>query len=710
MDKLNKSIQAQFDLMCKSGKLFRVEMTGREVWDLYLRSFSKEDDPIFRDPESSVHNCNHCKNFVRRYGNIVSIDKNFKTTTIFDVVIDGEFENTVKELSKTIQASEIKEVFFETFNELNSLPYESCSKKNKVFRLGVDKNVKRYTKAEAELFGVVKPNQLITFRHLHLDLPKAFVDLSGSSVEEIMAKYRDKYSVFRRGIEEIPVDTLGLVIDLIKQGSLLDGDSHLYAIEAMLKYKTEYAKIDPTVITNWFWVTSYLMEERVAKFKNTLVGTLCSELAEGEEINKACQSWNKRVDPANYMKAVAPITEAQKKMAQKFIEENGYLESFDRRIAVLDDIKVDEIKHINIGDGKIKEASIFDKVKTGAPSRHKRNEFKGVEEVSIEKFMSDILPGCTSVEAYLENSHENNMVTMTTSNDLDSKQIFKWNNPFSWTYKGNLAGKSMIKQAVKDQGGNIDGVLNFRLAWNDDGGDRSDLDAWAQEPGSNTIGFSTKFRKDKSNVRTPMSGQLDLDNTDPGTKMGVENITWTDLSKMKNGKYKLWVNQYSARNSKGFKAEIEFNGEIYEYSYNQPVKGNVTVAEVTVKDGEMSIKHIIPSSTTSKEIYGLETKQFHKVDLVCLSPNHWGVNNVGNKHYFFMIDECKTDSGVRSFHSENLTPEISKHRKVLEVLGAVNMLEPTDKQLSGLGFNATVKDEIFLRLQGNFKRVIKVLF
>jgi len=38
------------------------------------------------------------------------------------------------------------------------------------------------------------------------------------------------------------------------------------------------------------------------------------------------------------------------------------------------------------------------------------------------------------------------------------------------------------------------------------------------------------------------------------------------------------------------------------------------------------------------------------------------------------------------------------------------MLEPTDNQLAGLGFNATVKDEVILRLKGNFKRVIKVKF
>lgn len=710
MENLSKNLQKQLELMAATGKLFRANVTGDKIWDMYLSSFTEETDPIFRDPESSSHNCNQCKSFVRRYGNIVALDSEFNIMTLFDIETEEEYKDSIDNMSKLIRESGIKDVFFETYNELKDLPYESCSKTNEVFRLGINKNHKRYTKEEAAMYGVVKPNEVRTFHHMHLDLPKAFVDTSGNSVQSIMAEYRSAKDVFIRAMREIPLDTLELVKDLINQGSLLNGETHLYKIEQIIPLKVIFDnELTESQRDNWAWFASYKLP--FAKFRNELIGVLCSELAEGEELNKACKTWNKRVDPANYMKAVAPITETQKKNAQEFVEENGYVESFDRRLAVLEDIKTDEIKHINVGDGSVKKASMFDNVKTSTKSRHKRNEFKEVEEVSIGKFMKDILPGCTSVEAFLENKHEGNLVTMTTSNDEDCKQMFKWSNPYSWTYKGNLAGKSMIKEAVKAKGGKIDGVLNFRLAWNGEGGkDNSDLDAWASEPVRTRIGFSTDYRKGRHPGRSPQSGQLDVDNTSPNGRLAVENITWNDLSKMKDGVYKMWVNQYSASNSQGFKAEIEFNGEIHEYSYDRPVSGNVQVAEVTLKNGEFSIKHLLPSTSSSKELYGLDTQQFHKVDLVCLSPNHWGENKTGNKHYFFMLEGCKSDSAIRSFHSENLEDELAKHRKVLEVLGAVNMLDPTDKQLSGLGFNATVKDEIILRLKGNFKRVIKVKF
>ena len=706
----NKQIQNRFSEMEKRGKLFRVALTGDQLWEIYLKSFKEEDNPVFRDPASTTHNCNLCNNFVRRYGNIVSIGEDYSIETMFDGVTEAEYAPSAEAMSKALKASTVKDVFFETFNELNSLPYESCSKTNSVFRLGVHENVKRYTAEEAEKFGVVKPNEIKKFDHMHLNLSKQYVDTTDASIESIMGEFRSSKEVFKRAMDEIALDTFNLVKDLIIQNSLLDGQTHLHKIEKMIPLKTQYDKVPEANKDNWCWVNSYKLP--FAKFRNELIGVLCSELSQGEELNKACESWNKRVDPVNYMKATAPITKKQIEEAKKFVEENGYTESFNRRFATIDDIKATEIKHINVGEQTVKGVSMFDSVKATA-TRHKRSEFDNVEEVTIDKFMSDILPGCSSVEVLLKNSHEGHMVSLTTADNPESKPIFKWPNNYSWTFNGNLAGKSQIKEAVKGAGGKVDGVLRFSMIWNEDGQDGSDLDAWCLQPDSVRIGFNTGYRRDSGGKFTALSGQLDLDNTHPGGKLAIENIYFKDQSKMRDGVYLFWVNQFSARNSKGFKAEIEFDGQMFSYEYNRPVSGSVKIAEVTLKDGEFTIKHLLAATEgegVSKEIYGLETNHFHKVNLLCVSPNHWNGSNVGNKHYFFMLENCKTPQSIRSFHNENLIPELITHRKVMEVLGATNVIAPSKKQLSGLGFNATVRDEVIVKLGGSFKRMLKVKF
>lgn len=699
-----KLMQAQFDKMCATGKLFRSLLSGQEVWNIYINGFEKEYNPTFRDPESSTHNCNTCHSFIRRYGNIVAVDEEYNIMTIFD--IEGAPEEYVRPaqlISAALKSAGIGSVFFETFDELKSLPYESCSKSSERFKLGVDKNVKMYTKEEADKFGVVTEGEVRVFEHLHLYLPKAFVNMTGRSVESIEGDYRSAKEVFARGMNEIPLDTLSLVKDLIIQRSLLDGETHLYKVEKIIPLKEAYDKLPSDKRDNWCWVTSYNLP--MAKFRNELIGVLCTELAEGKELNDACQSWNKRVDPANYMKAVAPITKKQIEEAKKFVEENGYEESFDRRLATIDDIKASEILHLNIGEGKIKSVSIFDGVRSSTPTRHKRSEFDGVEEVTIEKFMKDILPTCTNVEAFLSPAHERNLVTLTTSNVKDSKPIFKWSNNYSWTFNGNLAGKSQIKEAVKSFGGKVNGVLRFSIMWAEKDGDQSDLDAHCIEPNRNEIYYANRDSRHTG-------GNLDVDIIHPPSSGAVENITYPTIDTMPDGTYNFFVHPFSPRSSKGFKAEVEFAGESYQYEYSKRVESNVTVATVTLNKGMFTINHKLePVTSTSKEVYGLQTNEFHKVNLVCLSPNHWEDNNVGNKHYFFMLEGCKCPTSIRSFHAENLIPELATHRKVLEVLGNTTMINPSDdKQLSGLGFNATVSDELIVRVQGSHKRVLKIKF
>ena len=74
------------------------------------------------------------------------------------------------------------------------------------------------------------------------------------------------------------------------------------------------------------------------------------------------------------------------------------------------------------------------------------------------------------------------------------------------------------------------------------------------------------------------------------------------------------------------------------------------------------------------------------------------------------LDKCKCDLDIRGIHNENLNSDLIQHRKFMDVLGSANTIKYSDNQLSGLGFNATVKDELIVKLSGSFKRVVKIKF
>ena len=708
MKQLQPLMQAQLDKMIHLGEhLFRADVSGDTLWELYLRSFEDGRDPVYRDPMSSEHNCNYCHSFMRRYGNVVTIHPNtFEIITLWDewMTFPEEYQAPAKALMEAIKATNVGGMFFETEKWIHTMCFPQVDLDANQIRLGVKSNVKRYTKEEAEKWGVVKANDIVTFNHFTLAIPKSFISRGDASLESLIGTANSNFAVLNRGLRELNVDTLNLMLDLIDQDSLLDGRAHREKVVNFKSVLEQYQLVPEDRKVNWVWAQLKRVPMSVIRFRNELIGTLAVDLAEGKELNDACKEFNMRVDPANYMKAKAPITQRMINEANKFVQENGYNDSFQRRMAVIEDIKACDILHMNV-EGTVQPVSILDNVKPTS-TRHKKAEFDGVEEVTIEKFMKDILPKCTSVEAFLVAKHKKNFVSLTTPEKADSKPIMKWPNNFSWTYNGNLAGVSQIREEVKKAGGFVDAPFRFSIMWNEDGRDIVDLDAHCIEPNRTEI-FYGRYKGNES----PNGGQLDIDMIRP-SGVGVENIFWK--TRFGDGQYRFFVNNYDGGKCKNFKAEISINDEVFQYFIPKQFYGSIDIATVTIKDGELaSINHspyLIDSGSVSTEIYGLKTNEFHKVNLVCLSPNHWTEPGIGNKHYFFMLEGAMAPESIRGFHNENLIGELLNHRKVMEVLGNTVKVASTPKQLSGLGFDETVRNELILRLKGSFSRVIKVKF
>lgn len=134
------------------------------------------------------------------------------------------------------------------------------------------------------------------------------------------------------------------------------------------------------------------------------------------------------------------------------------------------------------------------------------------------------------------------------------------------------------------------------------------------------------------------------------------------------------------------------------------------MAHATLKNGKFTIEHKIPHGATTRTIWGLPTMTFRKVNAVMLSPNHWDGHGVGNKHYFFMLDECRNDGQARGFYNEFLKPSLDEHRKVIEMVGTKMKTEAGGDQLSGLGFSSTQRNSLLCKVTGAFTRTVKILF
>jgi hypothetical protein len=431
--------------------------------------------------------------------------------------------------------------------------------------------------------------------------------------------------------------------------------------------------------------------------RNTVVGTLLVDLSEGMDLDKAVGKFEAKMAPANYKRPTALVTPAMRDKARATVVELGLMSAMDRRYATLEDIAITDVLFADRSARKAMTGDPFD-----IQTTRSKLSLNTVEEMPIEKFLADVLPRVDSVEVLLDNGHLSNLISLIAPADPTAARLFKWHNNFSWSYVGDFTDS--VKERVKRAGGSVIGDLNFRLAWFN----YDDLDAHCVEPERYEISYLNKDRL------SPSRGVLDVDmNANNGsTRDAVENITYADRRRMKDGLYSFKVHQFCKRESTdvGFEAELEFDGQTLRYEYPGSVSGYVEVAAVQCTGGKFEIVRSLPSSQVAKTAWGLRTQEFHRVLVVALSPNCWGGKQIGNKHYVFALEGCVNDGTARGVYNEFLCQELEPYRKTLEIVGAKLRTEESKRQLSGLGFSSTQRNALTVRVKGSFNRTLKIAF
>lgn len=670
-------IQEQFASMIQDSiRLFAVEVDKDEMWNLYLDSFPEGTNNIYR--ERREHDCSCCRQFVKHIGNVVAI-KNGVVSTIWDVNIgDTTYQPVADALSAYIKSKTVENVFF-----------------SKEQRAGTSHNFELLPNGESK-----------KWEHFYAEIPAISVERR-RSIGDVQGEFRATKSVFKRSLDEISEDSLLTVLELISQNSLYRGEEWKNPLNIFLEHKRAYTALgDDRLRDLYAWEMSVKVGGAIGRIRNHSIGTLLVNISEGMELDLAVRKYEQIVAPANYKRPKAIFTQKMLEEAQRTIEELGYMTALGRRYATLDDITANNILFSNKDSAKrIAGASIFDDMKKDVPVNPKK--FSRVEEVAIADFVSSILPNAQEVELFLESRHSGNLMSLIAPQDKTSKSMFKWNNGFSWAYAGNIADSTM-KENVKAAGGKVDGILRFSIQWNDEDYNPNDFDAHCIQPNGNTIFFGSK--RDNSTT-----GELDVDIISPTRgRAAVENITWLNKSRMPRGTYQFLVNCYSNRGGRsGFKAEIEFDGQIYSFDHNRELRHgeNVYVANVEFDGETFRLVEKLPSGVSSRDIWGLKTNQFVPVSVVCYSPNYWDEQTgVGNRHYFFMLKDCVNPERPNGMFNEYLKEDLLKHKRVFEALGSKMAVADSADQLSGVGFSSTRRGDVIVKVKGATERVLKIKF
>lgn len=320
---MRDNLIAHFNQITKdANNVFVVNVDKDEMWNLYLDSFPKGTNEIYR--KHREHDCSCCRSFIKAIGNVVVI-KNSKITTIWDFnTEDPVYQPSIDALNAFIKSKTVTDVFLSKFNRIGS----------------------------QHSFEKLEDGSIKTWEHFYLQLPGRFVNNSRNSIPDIQGDFRDTKNVFKRSLDEITENSVLTVLELISSNSLYRGEEWKPVLEKFLQYKRKYMALPEADKDNYAWENSATAGNVIGRIRNHSIGTLLVNISEDMDLDLAVRKYEQIVAPANYKRPKAIFTKKMLDDAKNTIEELGYMDSLARRYATLDDITVNNILFSNKDSAK----------------------------------------------------------------------------------------------------------------------------------------------------------------------------------------------------------------------------------------------------------------------------------------------------------------------------------------------------------------------
>jgi hypothetical protein len=622
-----------------SQELYTVDVD--DIWDKYLSAFPIGTDPIHR--VNTWHNCNCCKNFIRNIGRLRTIDGD---TVWDDVNLPMPYNIVATALRDLVRQAPITGVY-----RTDQASYGSGPNRDKE-----DPTIKY-----DHFFGRVVKHRV-------------------SQPSKERGDLNNLFGVFKRGLDQFTPAVLQQALEMIDENRLYRGAEFRAQVSGFLDLARQYDGSDTFVWKH--------LKTRVAGLRNVSIGTFLIELAEWNDPNnksmkrdpdEAAEAFGRMLDPNNYKKPKSLVSQKQIDAALAKIEEMGM--DVTRRMATIDDIPMEHLLFVANND---RINSPLELLMAGV-AFNKKKPSKDGETIDADSFLKTILPGAKKVELLIE--HPGNFMTLTTGSS-----IFKWDNPFSWSYDGDVTDS--VKERVKQAGGKVDAPLRISLSWFNT--DDLDLHVWDSK------GIKIHFAAKK-----PIGsyGQLDVDmNVSGDRRDAVENVYF---SKLLDGEYRVGVHNFTHREVKdvGFEVEVECGDTLLKFNCPREVRHNEVVATASfrVTNGQIvqygAGDNSVQVGGRKVDKWGVQLGQYRELDAITLSPNYWG-EGTGNLHVFFFVKEMENPESVRGIHNEYLKAELNEHRKVFEVLGSRSRAPHQKEQLSGVGFSSTKPEQVKVKVDG----------
>jgi hypothetical protein len=666
-------VNARFAVNTSAGArpVFTTE-AAENLWADYLASFGW-------GAERQHHNCHACRQFIERYGSLVTIEPDGRTkSAVWDEADAPElYKPAVAAMANAVGRAKVTGVFL----------------------------------TSASVWGQPETG---VWQHLHV-IPAAAMlhKRSDKTADQVVAEKREDFGMLLRALSDYSVIQLMTAVALLKSEALYRGEKVLGAAEWLLSLKRA---IDSAQTQNdriaGTWLSVAAAPAGFCHVRNSMIGSLLDDIVAGLPMADVKRRFDSKMSPTTYQRAQVAPTAGAIVAAEKLVEKLGIAPSLPRRYARLIEVPALWAARAIASPVQAQPGAVFGHIAPKAAEPVVGNfTVPGMTTMTWEKFNRTLLTEAISIEAQVPISADR-FAALVTAVDATAPPILQWDNdgarnPFSWYYASGVDAE--IKRRVLGAGGqHADVDIRASLIWNN----RNDLDLHVLTPSGAHIYFGNK----RAN-----SGWLDIDmNVSGETTSPIENTRWP-RGTAAAGRYLVYVENYRfhehRQDATPFRVELEVNGEVLHFDGYTEAGRTSTSSRVIVADlhynrmtsgvelaGALLTKTKLRRAATDANSWNMTPGAMVKVNAIVPSPNLWGDKPLAHhgRHLFFVLDGCRDlgEGRGRGFFTEMLKSELHQARSTIEAYNAGAVIADGDKaDVCGLGMSDKAPWDLVLRVK-----------
>lgn len=387
-------VNSRFVANVGNGPVFTTDAIG--LWEMYLNTFTGDD--------RQHHNCSACRQFIERFGGLVTIDEAGNTTPVIWNSSDAHehYVAAVASLQAIVARAKVTGVFMSS-----------------------DRS-----------WGTPKTGR---WHHLAVLPPKTLWHKDRAlTAEQAMAAKRHDHETLQHALHQFSEAHLMAAVTLLKADALYRSEKVLGAAEWLLSLKRAFMNAPAHKRMAGMWRSVATSPAGFCHPRSSMIGTLLDDIAEGLPITDVTKKFKAKMHPLQYQRPQSAPSTGNIEQSEKLFEKLGLAPALRRRFARLDEVIA---VWRPAPDAKPSVEGVFGHLKPKGPAASP--PVASAAPMTWVKFANNVLPEALKIEALVP-SH-GNFTAFLTSVETDAPPIIQWDredrrNPVSqYVYHGGSA-------------------------------------------------------------------------------------------------------------------------------------------------------------------------------------------------------------------------------------------------------------------------------